>query len=163
MQVSNFGGTFDQLFLWNFSWNFHRRCLFTFSIPWCKNVQNMTQKRNSRGFCLNHRTTRAGSLDLNFWSFLTFCTMVIDKIETHLQWKFHKEIQCKPARKVLVQSCPQASSSRRQEAAPCGGCRFNFIFEFYFVCCSMCVRTSLLALSLNFISCAALCVWEPHS
>ena len=36
MQVSNFGGTFDQLFLWIFLWNFHRRCLSTLSIPWCK-------------------------------------------------------------------------------------------------------------------------------
>ena len=28
MQVSNFGGTFDQLFLWIFLWNFHRICLY---------------------------------------------------------------------------------------------------------------------------------------
>ena len=27
MQATNFGGTFDKLFLWIFSWNFHRRCL----------------------------------------------------------------------------------------------------------------------------------------
>ena len=39
MQVSNFGGTFDQLFLWIFLWNFHRRCLSTSYIPWCKNSQ----------------------------------------------------------------------------------------------------------------------------
>ena len=32
VQASNFGGTFDQLFLWIFLWNFHRRCLSTFSI-----------------------------------------------------------------------------------------------------------------------------------
>ena len=38
MQASNFGGSFDQLFLWIVSWNFHRRCLSTFSIPWCKKV-----------------------------------------------------------------------------------------------------------------------------
>ena len=48
MQVSNFGGTFDQLFLWIFLWNFHRRCLSTSSIPWCKTVKN-DQKLKSRG------------------------------------------------------------------------------------------------------------------
>ena len=48
MQVSNFGGTFDQLFLWSFLWNFHRRCISTFSIPWCKKVKN-DQKLKSRG------------------------------------------------------------------------------------------------------------------
>ena len=52
MQVSNFGGTFDQLFLWIFLWNFHRRCVSTFSIPWCKKVKN-DQKLKSRGSCLN--------------------------------------------------------------------------------------------------------------
>ena len=39
MRASNFGGTFDQLFLWICSWNFHRRCLSTFSIPRCKKSQ----------------------------------------------------------------------------------------------------------------------------
>ena len=48
MQASNFGGTFDQLFLWIFLWNFHRRCLFTYSILWCKKVKN-DQKPKSRG------------------------------------------------------------------------------------------------------------------
>ena len=32
----------------NFLWNFHRRCLFTLSIPWCKKVKN-DQKLKSRG------------------------------------------------------------------------------------------------------------------
>ena len=48
MHVSNFGGTFNQLFLWIFLWNFHRRCLSTSSIPWCKKVKN-DQKLKSRG------------------------------------------------------------------------------------------------------------------
>ena len=48
MQASNFGGTFDQLFLRIFLWNFHRRCLSTFSIRWCKKVKN-DQKLKSRG------------------------------------------------------------------------------------------------------------------
>ena len=54
MQASNFGGTFDQLFLWIFLWNFHRRCLSTSSIPWCKKVKN-DQKLNQGGggSCLN--------------------------------------------------------------------------------------------------------------
>ena len=47
-QVSNFGGTFDQRFLWVFFWKFHRRCLSTSSIPWCKKVKN-DQKLKSRG------------------------------------------------------------------------------------------------------------------
>ena len=48
MQASNFGGTFDQLFLWIFLWNFHKRCLSTSAIPWCKKVKN-DQKPKSRG------------------------------------------------------------------------------------------------------------------
>ena len=48
MQASNFGGTFDQLFLWIFLCNFHRRCLSTSSIPWYKKVKN-DQKLKSRG------------------------------------------------------------------------------------------------------------------
>ena len=51
-QASNFGGTFDQLLLWIFLWKFHRRCLSTSSIPWCKKVKN-DQKLKSRGSCLN--------------------------------------------------------------------------------------------------------------
>ena len=35
-QAGNFGSAFDQLFFWIFLWNFHRRCLSTSSIPWCK-------------------------------------------------------------------------------------------------------------------------------
>ena len=46
-QLSNFGGTFDQLFLWIFLWNFHKRCLSISSIPWCKKVKN-DQKLKSR-------------------------------------------------------------------------------------------------------------------
>ena len=48
MQASNFGGAFDQLFLWIFLWNFYRRCLSTCFIPWCKKVKN-DQKLKSRG------------------------------------------------------------------------------------------------------------------
>ena len=48
MQASNFGGAFDQLFLGIFLCNFHRRCLSTPSIPWCKKVKN-DQKLKSRG------------------------------------------------------------------------------------------------------------------
>ena len=48
MQASNFGGKFDQLFLWILLWNIYRRCLSTSSIPWCKKVKN-DQKLKSRG------------------------------------------------------------------------------------------------------------------
>ena len=51
MQVRNFGGTFDHLFLWICLWNFHRTCLSTSSIPWCKKVKN-DQKLKSKGSCL---------------------------------------------------------------------------------------------------------------
>ena len=54
MQASNFGGTFYQLFLWNFLWIFHRRCLSPFSIPWCKKVKN-DQKLKSRESCLKSK------------------------------------------------------------------------------------------------------------
>ena len=41
--------------------------------------------------CLKGRTP----LDLSFWSFLTFLTHGIEKIERHLLWKLHKKIQRK--------------------------------------------------------------------
>ena len=50
MQACNFGGTFDQLFLRIFLSHFHRRCLSTSSIPWCKKSKN-DQKLKSRGSC----------------------------------------------------------------------------------------------------------------
>ena len=46
MQASNFGGTFDQLFLWICSWNFHRRCLSTF-------LYHGAKKSNQGGPALN--------------------------------------------------------------------------------------------------------------
>ena len=51
MQASNFGGTFDQFFLWIFLLNYHRRFISTSSIPWCKKVKN-DQKLKTRGSCL---------------------------------------------------------------------------------------------------------------
>ena len=39
-QASNFGGTFDQPFLWICLCGFHRRCQSNFSLPWCKKVKN---------------------------------------------------------------------------------------------------------------------------
>ena len=72
MQASNFGGTFDQLFLWISLWNFHRRCVSTCSIPWCKKVKN-DQKLKSRGggSCL----IKAGPLEaiLVIFSRRAFC------------------------------------------------------------------------------------------
>ena len=53
MQASNFGGTFDQLFLWIFLWNFHRKCLSTFSIPWCKKVKNDQKLKSTVGPALS--------------------------------------------------------------------------------------------------------------
>ena len=48
MQASNFGGIFDQPFLWIFLWNFHRRCASTSSIWRSKKVKN-DLKLKSRG------------------------------------------------------------------------------------------------------------------
>ena len=54
MQVNNFGGTFDQLFLWIFLWNFYRRCLSICSIPWCKKVKiTKNSNQGGGGGCLN--------------------------------------------------------------------------------------------------------------
>ena len=69
MQASNFGGTFDQLFLWIFLWNFYRRCLSISSIPWCKKVKN-DQKLKSRG-----PTLTEGDVVI---------TQVLIKIELHI-------------------------------------------------------------------------------
>ena len=57
MQATNFGGTFDQLFLLIFLCNFHRRCLSTSSIPWCKKVKN-DRKLKSRGSCLKSPSSK---------------------------------------------------------------------------------------------------------
>ena len=48
IQASNFGGSFDQLFLEFFLCNFHRRCASTFSIQWCKKFK-MTKNSNQGG------------------------------------------------------------------------------------------------------------------
>ena len=48
-QASNFGGIFDQLFLWIFLWNFHRRCLSASSIPWCKKVKKLPETQIKGG------------------------------------------------------------------------------------------------------------------
>ena len=55
MQASNFGGTFDQLFLRIFLENFHRRCLSTSSIPWCKKVENDQKLKSRGGSCLKNQ------------------------------------------------------------------------------------------------------------
>ena len=52
MQASNFGGAFDQLFLWIFLRNLHRSCLSTSSIRWCKTSQKWP-KTQIKGSCLN--------------------------------------------------------------------------------------------------------------
>ena len=89
MQASNFGVTFDQLFLCICLWKFHRRCVSTYSIPWCKKVKN-DQKLKSRGSCL-----KGGIPDLSFWSCLTFLHHGVEIIEGHLLWKLRKKIQKK--------------------------------------------------------------------
>ena len=48
MQASNFGGTFDQLFLGIFLWNFHRRCL-NFFYTMVEKKSKMTKNSNQRG------------------------------------------------------------------------------------------------------------------
>ena len=70
-QAGNFGGPFYQLFLCIFLWNFHRRCLSTFSIPWCKKVKN-DQKLKSRGPALRQDPPWFGFLVI----FDFFCTVV---------------------------------------------------------------------------------------
>ena len=89
MQASNFGGTFDQLFLWIFLWNFHRRCVSTSSIPKCKRVKN-DPKLKSRG--------SPPPLNWVFGCFLLFYTM----------WKKNHKRICwwKPLEKIRTESWP---------------------------------------------------------
>ena len=49
VQASNFGGTFDQLSFCIFLCNFHRRCLSTSAILWCKKAKN-DEKLKSRPY-----------------------------------------------------------------------------------------------------------------
>ena len=51
MQASNFGGTFYQLFLRIVLQNFHKRCLSTSSIPWCKKSQKWPKTQIKGGGC----------------------------------------------------------------------------------------------------------------
>ena len=71
MQASKFGGTFDQLFLWIFSWNFHRRRLSTSSIPWCKKVKNDQKPKSRGGSCLN--SFKCDSLSQTDRLYLDYC------------------------------------------------------------------------------------------
>ena len=68
MQASNFGGTFDQLFLWIFLWNFYRTCVSTFSIPWCKKVKNdqKVKSRGGGGSCLKAHEKRGAQWPIGY-------------------------------------------------------------------------------------------------
>ena len=61
--ASNFGGTFNQFFFWIFLWNFHRRCLSTLFIPWCKKSKSSIEsfsRRKSSMLLLEARFTAFG-------------------------------------------------------------------------------------------------------
>ena len=49
------GVRFALCIIWIFLWNFHRRCLSTSSIPWCKKVKN-DQTSNQGGPALSYKT-----------------------------------------------------------------------------------------------------------
>ena len=50
----------------NFLWNFHRRCLFTSSIPWCKKSK-MTKNSNEGGPALILLCIQLGAVKLVLW------------------------------------------------------------------------------------------------
>ena len=50
-QASNFGSSFDQFSFEFFYENFHRRCLFASSVPWCKKIKK-DQNSNQRGLAI---------------------------------------------------------------------------------------------------------------
>ena len=59
MQASNFGGTFDQLFLWNFFMKFSQKMPLCFFYTMVQKVKN-DQKLKSRGPALNKNTRGKG-------------------------------------------------------------------------------------------------------
>ena len=64
------------------------RCVAHPTLVW-QARHSKVRNRNSSG------KLRQDPLDLSFWSFLTFLHHGIEKVETHLLWKFHKTIQRK--------------------------------------------------------------------
>ena len=94
MQASKFGGIFDQLFLWIFLCNFHRKCLCTSSIPYCKKSQKW-QKTQIKGSCLdNSKTIRLpNSKRYIFWKF--FFLFILNK----------KQNDVRPEEKNVYKTC----------------------------------------------------------
>ena len=119
MQAIKFGGTFDQLFLWIFLWNCHRRSPSTSSIPWCKKSQKWPKTQIKGGPALNTWTS-----DHSLWLILLF----------------EKEQSSVKGLKVIVQ--PEAPCTTSLVNTQCTCCsslgwvvRFHSIFPLNLLCC----------------------------
>ena len=79
IQASNFGDTFDQLFLGVFLCGFHSRCLFT-SIPWCKKVKYDLKPKSREGV----KSSSAGHIS---WGGCVCLSVVYVKRFDNLRWR----------------------------------------------------------------------------
>ena len=79
-------------FSFDFLWNFHRRCLWTSSIPWCKKVK-MIKNSNQGGPCLNLKqlivqiefskelnSLQCHRFSLHHWSFALPCLVLASAV-----------------------------------------------------------------------------------
>ena len=80
MQASNFGGTFDQVFLWIFLCAFHRGCVSAFSIPWCKKVKTDQQLKSRGGGPLAEPLEAILVIFGRSFSIIFFCLKELGKI-----------------------------------------------------------------------------------
>ena len=91
MQASNFGGTFAQLFLRIILNDFHRRCISSSSIPWCKKSKK-TKNWNQGGPALRQDPLEAILVIFGRRALILFCLKALEKNEkwrhfcAHAQW-----------------------------------------------------------------------------
>ena len=81
MQASNFGGTFAQLFLRIILNDFHRRCISSSSIPWCKKSKK-TKNWNQGGPALRQDPLEAILVIFGRRALIFFCLKALEK-----KWK----------------------------------------------------------------------------
>ena len=109
MQASNFGGTFDQLFLWILLWNCQRRCLSTSSIPRCKNVKN-------------DQKPKSGGSRLKFWAWNLFCSHIKAGFLSPFEYAYSPAV-------IIERKCASDSHCTRRSGwhHPCCCCHGDYV------------------------------------
>ena len=132
MQATNFGSTFDQLFLRIFLYNFHRRSLSISSIPWCKKVKNDQKLKSRGGPALRHHYW-AGIWTFDENSFLVSSESSIwnGSMGENRQKEFHCEVGLKCHQSYIVALAFCTKLYIKLAFSLCSFSQFSFPFNFW--------------------------------